>query len=379
MNWRKLLPKMHEDYLNFQTDSSPQRDIVNMARKLKTTVGSKTSVLIIYTGGTIGMVQDHISGELKPIDFKQIKEQVPEIRKFDYNIDVVSFKPVLDSSDMKPSHWIEMAELIEKHYTSYDGFVILHGSDTLAYTASALSFMLENLGKPVILTGSQLPVGEIRTDAKENLVTAIEIAATKIDGKPAVPEVAVYFDYLLFRGNRVTKINSSKFEAFQSVNFQPIAEAGVHIRFHSHLIQKRPAGKLKVHKKLNDQIGVIPIYPGMTKDWFANQLKCKSLKAIILQTFGSGNAPSSGWFIEELQKAVDRGLIIINITQCPGGTVEQGRYTTSSKLAAMGVIGGADLTVEAAITKIMFLLGTQSKLSEIKRLMKISLRGELTN
>lgn len=350
-----------------------------MARKLtRTQSESATSLLLIYTGGTIGMVQDHNSGVLKPIDFSQIKNEVPEINKFDYNIDVVSFKPVIDSSDMQPDHWIKMATLIKDHYTKYDGFVILHGTDTLAYTASALSFMLENLAKPVILTGSQLPVGEIRTDAKENLVTAIEIAATKINGKPAVAEVCVYFDYNLFRGNRVAKINSAKFEAFQSLNYSPLAEAGVHLKFNHHLLIPSSGKKLKVHLELDNNIGVIRIYPGMIKEWFVAQLKVKSIRAIIIETFGSGNAPSTGWFIDELRDAIKRGILIINISQCAGGMVEQGRYVTSSKLNAMGVIGGADLTLEAALTKLMFLFGQKLKINEIKKLMSTSLRGEMS-
>ncbi|MBL0341504.1 MAG: asparaginase [Bacteroidetes bacterium] len=348
-----------------------------MAQKLNRSK-SCIDILIIYTGGTIGMIQDHKTGELKPINFDQIKEEVPEIRKFDYNIDVVSFNPVLDSSDMQPDHWVKMADLIQKNYNNYHGFVILHGSDTLAYTASALSFMLENLAKPVIITGSQLPVGEIRTDAKENLITSIEIAATRINNKPAVPEVCVYFDYLLFRGNRVTKMNSSKFEAFQSVNFPPLAEAGVHLKFNTHLMAKINSKKLKVYKSLDPAIGVIRLFPGMTHQWFKAQIRTKGIKALVLETFGSGNAPSAGWFIDELQNALKAGLVVVNITQCPGGTVEQGRYTTSSKLAKMGVIGGADLTSEAAITKLMFLMGQKMKVAEIKKLMTTSLRGELT-
>ena len=335
-------------------------------------------ILIIYTGGTIGMVQDHETGVLSPIDFSQIRREVPEIKKFGYAIEVVSFDPVLDSSDMQPEHWVKMAEVIRDNYNDFDGFVILHGSDTLAYTSSALSFMLENLAKPVILTGSQLPVGEIRTDARENLITSIEIAATKINGKPAVPEVCVYFDYYLFRGNRTTKMNSAKFEAFQSVNFQPLAEAGVHLKFNQHLVIKPSGKKLKIHTKLDNRVGVIRIFPGMTREWFQAQLNAKGVKAIILETFGSGNAPSQGWFIELLKKAVDSGILVVNITQCPGGTVEQGRYATSSKLAKMGVIAGADLTLEAALTKLLFLLGSFKNPADIKRLMVESLRGEMT-
>jgi len=335
-------------------------------------------ILIIYTGGTIGMVQDHETGVLSPIDFSQIRREVPEIKKFGYAIEVVSFNPVLDSSDMQPIHWVKMAELIRDNYDKFDGFVILHGSDTLAYTSSALSFMLENLAKPVILTGSQLPVGEIRTDARENLITSIEIAATKINGKPAVPEVCVYFDYYLFRGNRTTKMNSAKFEAFQSVNFPPLAEAGVHLKFNPHLVAKPTGKKLKIHIKLDNRVGVIRIFPGMSRDWFESQLNAPNTKAIIIETFGSGNAPSQGWFIELLQKAIDSGILVVNITQCPGGTVEQGRYATSSKLAKMGVVAGADLTIEAALTKLLFLLGNHKKISDIKRLMVESIRGEMT-
>jgi len=335
-------------------------------------------ILIIYTGGTIGMVQDHATGVLSPIDFSQIRKEVPEINKFGYAIEVVSFDPVLDSSDMQPEHWVKMAELIRDNYTHFDGFIILHGSDTLAYSASALSFMLENLSKPVILTGSQLPVGEIRTDARENLITAIEIAATKINGVPVVQEVCVYFDYFLFRGNRTTKMNSAKFEAFQSMNFPPLAEAGVHLKFNSHLVVKSNGRKFKIYTKLDNRVGVIRIYPGMSRDWFEAQLKAPHIKAVILETFGSGNAPSQGWFIDLLQEAIKSGILIVNITQCPGGSVEQGRYATSSKLAKMGVIPGADLTLEAALTKLLFLLGNYKKLSDIKRLMGESLRGEMT-
>jgi L-asparaginase len=350
-----------------------------MAKNLnRSLTASSRNILIIYTGGTIGMVQDHHTGVLMPIDFSQIREAVPEIKKFNYKIDVVSFDPVIDSSDMQPAHWINIAVLIKKNYLAYDGFVILHGSDTLAYTASALSFMLENLGKPVILTGSQLPVGEIRTDAKENLVTAIEIAATWFNGKPAVPEVSVYFDYFLFRGNRVTKINSAKFEAFQSLNFPPLAEAGVHIKFNQHLILPSPGKKLIVHLELDTNIGVIRIYPGMRKEWFISQLTAPSLKALIIETFGSGNAPSEGWFIDELQKIIKKGVLVINITQCPGGMVEQGRYATSSKLDKMGVIGGGDLTIEAAITKLMFLLAKHKNIRAIKKHFVTPICGEIS-
>jgi L-asparaginase len=350
-----------------------------MKQSLIKTSGRKSAkVLIIYTGGTIGMVQDHISGQLKPINFDQIREQVPEMRKFDYRIDVLSFDPVLDSSNMKPGHWVKMVEIIRDHYKSYDGFVILHGSDTLAYTASALSFMIENLGKPVILTGSQLPVGEVRTDAKENLITAIEIAAAKERGRAVVPEVCVYFDYYLFRGNRSVKMNASKFEAFQSVNLPPLAEAGVHIRYNRKLIMPHPTGKVKFHTKLDCNVGLVRLFPGMSQSWFSAQFQARGLKAVVLETFGSGNAPTDKWFLKTIEKAVSRGLVLVNVTQCRGGRVEQGVYATSAGMAELGVVGGGDLTAEAAVTKLMYLFGKDYKSTDIKAFMVVPLRGELT-
>ncbi len=338
---------------------------------------SKSSVLLIYTGGTIGMARDHRTGTLKPVDFKQIRQEVPEISKFDYRIDVVSFNPVIDSSNMMPSHWVELAKIISSNYQKYSGFVILHGSDTMAYTASALSFMLENLAKPVVITGAMLPVGEVRTDARENLITAIEIAAHTDKGKPSVPEVCVYFDYLLFRGNRVTKVNASKFEAFASVNYPPLAEAGVHIRFNHHLIRKPSKGKLQTHLNLDAAVGVIRLYPGMTRQWFASQMRCEGLKAVIIETYGNGNAPTADWFLEELELAARHGLIIVSVTQCRGGMVEQGVYATSKGLEKLGVIGCADITVESAMTKLMILLGRKLKTSEVKKLMGVSIAGEM--
>jgi L-asparaginase len=338
---------------------------------------SKAKVLLIYTGGTIGMARDHRTGTLKPVDFKQIRQEVPEISKFDYRIDVVSFNPVIDSSNMMPSHWVELAKIISTNYQKYSGFVILHGSDTMAYTASALSFMLENLAKPVVITGAMLPVGEVRTDARENLITAIEIAAHTDKGKPSVPEVCVYFDYLLFRGNRVTKVNASKFEAFASVNYPPLAEAGVHIRFNHHLIRKPLKGKLKTHLQLDSSIGVVRLFPGMTRQWFASQMRCEGLKAVIIETYGNGNAPTADWFLEELELAARHGLIIVSITQCRGGVVEQGVYATSKGLEQLGVIGGADLTLESAMVKLMVLLGRKLKTAEVKKLMGVSIAGEI--
>lgn len=338
---------------------------------------SRASVLLIYTGGTIGMVRDHKTGTLKPVDFQQISDEVPEIGKFNYKIDVVSFNPVIDSSNMGSEHWIRMAEIIKKNYDKYTGFVILHGTDTMAYSASALSFMLENLSKPVVITGAMLPVREVRTDARENLITAIEIAAHTEKGKPSVPEVCVYFDYLLFRGNRVTKVNASKFEAFASVNYPPLAEAGVHIRFNHHLIRKPIKGKLKTHLQLDSSIGVVRLFPGMTRQWFASQMRCEGLKAVIIETYGNGNAPTADWFLEELELAARHGLIIVSVTQCRGGMVEQGVYATSKGLEQLGVVGCGDITVESAMTKLMILLGRKLKTSEVKKLMGVSIAGEI--
>ncbi len=337
-----------------------------------------TKLLIIYTGGTIGMVQD-ASGTLIPFDFKNIKSNVPELSRLDYQIEVISFEPILDSSNMNVESWVKMVEIIEEHYDNYNGFVILHGSDTMAYTASALSFMLENLSKPVVLTGSQLPIGEIRTDAKENLITALEIAAsTDRYGHSIVNEVCIYFDYQLFRGNRAKKVHSNKFEAFLSPNYPVLAEAGVNLTFHSEVLQPASEGIFQVHKKLKDQISLLKIYPGISQSYVQAVLNTPGLKAVVLESFGSGNTCTDNWFVEELKQASTKGIIILDISQCIGGMVDIGKYETSQHLVEMGVIGGFDLTFEAAVTKLMFLLGQDLSASEIKNLLGKNLRGELT-
>lgn len=345
----------------------------------KTKSRSRASVLLIYTGGTIGMVRDHKTGTLKPVDFQQISDEVPEIGKFNYKIDVVSFNPVIDSSNMGSEHWIRMAEIIKKNYEKYTGFVILHGTDTMAYTASALSFMLENLSKPVVITGAMLPVREVRTDARENLITAIEIAATTERGRAVVPEVCVYFDYLLFRGNRVTKVNASKFEAFASINHPPLAEAGVHLRYNWQLILKPSGKKLKLNLSIDSSIGIIRLFPGMTRQWLASQLRCEGLKAVVIETYGSGNAPTHDWFLEELELAARHGMVIVSVSQCRGGSVEQGVYATSAGLEQLGVVGASDMTVEAALVKLMFLFGKKLNPKEVAKQMVKSYCGELTN
>ena len=334
-------------------------------------------VLIIYTGGTIGMVNHPKTGALIPFDFEQIKQNVPELDRLNYDLAVHSFDPILDSSNMNPDVWAELVGIIAAKYEEFDGFVILHGSDTMAYTASALSFMLENLSKPVVLTGSQLPIGEIRTDAKENLITALEIAATKKGGKSMVPEVCIYFDYQLFRGNRSIKYNSEKFEAFRSPNYPKLAEAGVHLSFFSNYIQHQPKKELKVHYKMNTNIGVLKLYPGISRN-AVEAITKSAVDAIVLETFGSGNTTTASWFLDCLQYAIDAGKVIVDISQCQGGSVELGKYDTSKRLQQMGIVSGFDMTFEATTTKLMFLLGQELNTEEMAKAMEESLRGELT-
>lgn len=339
----------------------------------------KSSVLLIYTGGTIGMMQDAHSGELKPFDFKSLTNQIPELKKFDLELSSISFQKPIDSSNMHPAVWVELVKMIENNYQKYDGFVILHGSDTMSFTASALSFMLENLNKPVVLTGSQLPIGIIRTDGKENLITAIEIAAAKEKGKPIVTEVCIYFEYKLYRGNRTFKYNSSHFDAFKSPNYPALAEAGVNISYNRNALLKPSKKNLKVHVALENDIAVLKLFPGISKKITSAIINSSGVKAIVLETFGAGNATTQEWFTNELKKAIDKKIIILNITQCSEGKVIQGMYETSSHLKKLGVIGGSDMTFESAITKLMFLLGQQLSHSQIKKLLTTNLRGELSN
>lgn len=339
---------------------------------------NKSKVLLIYTGGTIGMMHDPVTGSLKPFNFKALTNQIPELKKFEVDLNSISFKHPIDSSDMHPDIWVQIVDIIKKNYDLYDGFVILHGSDTMSFTASALSFMLENLAKPVVLTGSQLPIGTIRTDGKENLITAIEIAAAKRNGKPVISEVCVYFEYKLYRGNRTLKFNSEHFDAFKSPNYPHLAEAGVEISYNQMAIAK-PSGKaLKVHTELNNDIAVLHLFPGISKKITTAILHTPGVKAVILLTFGAGNSTTKEWFINELQAAIKKGIIIYNVTQCQQGRVVQGMYQTSSHLKQIGVVGGQDITFESAVTKLMFILGQKLPKEKTKKLLEANLRGEIT-
>jgi L-asparaginase len=341
-------------------------------------MSKKSSVLLIYTGGTIGMMQDARTNELRPFDFKSLTEQIPELNKFDVELSSIASKHPIDSSNMHPGIWVDLAKTIKSNYTKYDGFVILHGSDTMSFTASALSYMLENLGKPVVLTGSQLPIGIIRTDGKENLITAIEIAAAKEKGKPLVSEVCIYFEYKLYRGNRTFKYNSAHFDAFKSPNYPALAEAGVKIQYNERALLKPGKKPLRVHTELDNDILVLKLFPGMSKKITSSLLTTPGIKAIILETFGAGNCTTQEWFTNELERAIKKGIIILNITQCLEGRVIQGMYATSSHLKKLGVVGGADMSYEAAVTKLMFLLGQKLPKEKIKKLLQSNLRGELS-
>jgi L-asparaginase len=337
------------------------------------------SILIIYTGGTIGMNHDPETGSLVPIDFRHISVHVPELRKFGYHLHTVSFDPVQDSSNIDPGVWTKMAEIIEEDYTRFDGFVILHGTDTMAYSASALSFMLENLNKPVIFTGSQLPIGLLRTDGKENLITAIEIAAAAENGLPSVPEVCIYFDNKLTRGNRTTKMNAEHFDAFSSPNYPPLAEVGLHLNYFSSRI-RYPLGdqKLTIHKAFDNNVAILKLFPGINRKLVRAIINTEGLRGLIIETFGSGNAPTSQWFLDELKNFIDRGGIIFNVTQCHGGSVEMGLYETSRQMLAAGVVSGKDITSEASVTKLMHLLGRYQSREKVVESIGVSLAGEIS-
>ncbi|GHT62456.1 L-asparaginase 1 [Bacteroidia bacterium] len=337
------------------------------------------SVLLIYTGGTIGMIEDH-TGTLRSFDFNYLKENAPELNRLHFNIDSTHFDIPIDSSDMNPEKWKLLVKIIEENYDKYDGFVVLHGTDTMAYSASALSFMLENLNKPVILTGSQLPIGKIRTDGKENLITALEIAVDKNEkGEALVPEVCIFFQNLLMRGNRTIKVNAENFKAFNSFNYPVLAEAGTRIRYQPELVHHREhTGKPKFHYLLDPNVTIIRIFPGISTEILRATINIPHLKGIVLETYGAGNAPTEKWFLDIIREGVDKGIIIVNVTQCASGSVDMSRYESGRCLNDMGVLSGNDITTEAAVAKLMFLFGHGLSREEVKERMQLSLAGEIT-
>ena len=345
------------------------------------TPSQKSSILLIYTGGTIGMKVDPALQALTPFDFNQILEEVPELRKFAYRIDSWTFDPLIDSSDVEPSLWISLAGLIEEKYDEYDGFVILHGTDTMAYSASALSFMIENLTKPVIFTGSQLPIGMPRTDGKENLISAVEIAAAKnAEGHALVPEVCICFDNILMRANRTCKMNSDNFRAFRSENLPPLAEAGINIRYNTGII-RRPASWDDApifRKALDTRVSILKMHPGITPQIVRDIMCSPDTRAVIIETYGAGNAPSKEWFLKIVQEAAGMGKIILNVTQCIAGSVNMDIYATGKCLKDIGVVSGYDSTTESALAKLFYLLGTFLDNEQVKMLLEEDLRGEIS-
>ena len=335
-------------------------------------------VLIIYTGGTIGMIRDEKKGTLKPFRLSRMTKSIPSILELGIEIHAMELDEVIDSSNMTPEIWIELATIIGNHYDEFDGFVVLHGSDTMAYTASALSFLLENLGKPVVLTGSQLPIGLPRTDARENLITALEIAGMRAkDGRSLIPEVCIYFEDQLYRGNRTHKFNSENFDAFLSPNYPVLAESGVNIHVFEHRLLPHPDAPLKVHRTINRMIGHVRLFPGLDLDPYVNMFRQTGTELVVLETYGSGNGPSDQKFLQQLKAMINCGIIILNVTQCRQGHVEMGKYESSAELSAIGVLNGDDMTLEAALTKSMHVLATTESVEERADMLQMPLSGEM--
>ncbi len=332
-------------------------------------------VLIVYTGGTIGMVQDE-NGSLHPFALDRIIDAVPQLKACAYDIDSVTLDNIIDSSNMTPSLWVDIADIIERHYDRYDGFVVLHGTDTMAYTASALSFMFKNLAKPIVLTGSQLPLGTLRSDGRENIICALEIASTRL---AVIPEVCIFFESHLYRGNRSTKISAENFDAFETYNYPSLAKAGINITFKERLFMPMPSGPLVVRRGFDRRVAILKLFPGITEPVVCALLGTPDLQGVVIETYGSGNAPTDPWFIAALDEAIRRGVVVLNVTQCKAGAVKMRQYAASCDMDRIGVIGGGDITIEAAITKLMYLLGNYpGDKDHVRQRLGQSLRGEIT-